>query len=109
MGLVSARAKNRILRALPPQAYARLNLRMKHVDLSLGEVLHDAGDLARFVYFPLSGVVSLLSTTEAGEVVLTDLVPFTGVFAPLADRNCFAEVTIDRDIGTVVWPSGRRV
>ena len=69
MGLVSARAKNRILRALSPQAYARLNPRMKHVDLSLGEVLHDAGDLARFVYFPLSGVVSLLSTTEAGEVV----------------------------------------
>lgn len=41
-----------------------------------------------------------------GEVVLTDLVPLVGVFAPLADPARFAEVRIDTDLGTVVWPNG---
>lgn len=41
-----------------------------------------------------------------GEVVLTDLMPLTGVFEPLADPARFAEVRIDPDLGTVVLPNG---
>lgn len=37
--------------------------------LVTGRLLYDAGDHAEFVYFPLSGVVSLLSSTQAGETV----------------------------------------
>ena len=41
-----------------------------------------------------------------GEVDVAALVPFTGVFATLAAPERFAEVAVDPDLGTVVWPSG---
>jgi hypothetical protein len=43
---------------------------------------------------------------SAGEVALTDLVPFAGVFAPLKDERRFAEARLDAELGTVVWPNG---
>jgi CRP-like cAMP-binding protein len=63
-----------MLRALSAEEYGRLASRMKYVDLSTGQVLYNSGDRAEFVYFPLSGVVSLLSSTEAGEVVEVGMV-----------------------------------
>jgi hypothetical protein len=41
-----------------------------------------------------------------GEVDITKLVQFTGVFAPLRDREKFLEVRVDRELGTVCWPNG---
>jgi hypothetical protein len=41
-----------------------------------------------------------------GEVALASLVPFEGVFAALRDPAEFARVTVNCDLGTVVWPSG---
>jgi len=41
-----------------------------------------------------------------GEIDLTRIVPFEGVFAPLRDAKLFAEVTVDRDLGTIRWPNG---
>jgi hypothetical protein len=41
-----------------------------------------------------------------GEVDVTALVPFTGVFAPLKDASYFAQVTVDRELGTIAWPNG---
>ena len=41
-----------------------------------------------------------------GEVVLTSLVPFEGVFEPLRDQARFAEVRVNLEIGTVCWPNG---
>lgn len=29
-----------------------------------------------------------------------------GVFAPLADPDYFAQVSVDSELGTVVWPNG---
>lgn len=33
-------------------------------------------------------------------------IEFTGVFEPLRDPAFFARVTVDPEIGTVVWPNG---
>ena len=41
-----------------------------------------------------------------GVVDLTELVRFTGVFAPLEDRAYFVQVTVNPDIGTICWPNG---
>lgn len=41
-----------------------------------------------------------------GEVELRSLVPFDGVFAPLRDPTRFAEVRVNREIGTICWPNG---
>jgi len=41
-----------------------------------------------------------------GDIDVTDLVPFEGVFAPLRDRAAFTAVRVDPDLGTIVWPNG---
>ena len=41
-----------------------------------------------------------------GEVDLDGIVRWEGVFAPLRDLSCFAQVRVDADLGTVVWPNG---
>jgi hypothetical protein len=42
----------------------------------------------------------------AGEIDVADLVTFDGVFAPLLDERCFAEVQVDRELGTIRWSGG---
>jgi len=42
----------------------------------------------------------------AGEIDVGDLVAFEGVFAPLQDERCFAEVSVNRELGTIYWPGG---
>lgn len=41
-----------------------------------------------------------------GEVDVATLVPFQGVFSPLADPAYFAQVEVNRELGTISWPSG---
>jgi hypothetical protein len=41
-----------------------------------------------------------------GELDVSKLVPFDGVFAPLRDPVEFAKAKLDDTLGTVVWPSG---
>ena len=43
---------------------------------------------------------------RAGEVDLAPLLQFTGVFEPLRDPEFFAQVRVNPDIGTMVWPNG---
>jgi len=69
-----ATVKNRLLQALSSDEYRRLAPKLQQVHLPTGKVLYNAGDRADYVYFPLSGVVSLLSTTEAGEIVEVGMV-----------------------------------
>ncbi len=42
----------------------------------------------------------------AGEIDLGEVISFKGVFEPLKDPAEFARVTVNSDIGTVVWPNG---
>ena len=41
-----------------------------------------------------------------GEVALTSLVPFEGVFAQLREPARFAEVKVNSELGTICWPNG---
>jgi len=43
---------------------------------------------------------------ERREVDIARLVPFDGVFEPLNDPAYFRQVTVNPDIGTIVWPNG---
>jgi uncharacterized protein DUF2442 len=42
---------------------------------------------------------------DAGEVDLSKHFRFTGVFAPLADPNYFAQVRVEPDGDTISWPN----
>jgi hypothetical protein len=41
----------------------------------------------------------------SGEVDIAQLISFTGVFAPLQDRDYFVQVKVNPDIGTICWPN----
>jgi len=47
---------------------------MRPVELPRGKVLFNAGDEVDVAYFPVSGVISLLSTTESGEIIEVGMV-----------------------------------
>src|SRR5215204_5353970 len=70
---------NRILAALPLEQFARLRPHLSTVHLERDEVVYIAGDQIRYVYFPISGLISLLSTTETGSTVEVAMVGNEGI------------------------------
>jgi len=57
---------------------------------------------------PLGGYRLYLRYADGvtGELDLTPLLQFTGIFEPLRDPQFFAQVRVNPDIGTIVWPNG---
>ena len=62
-------SKNALLTALPPQVLQRLLAQHQRRVLPRRSVLCEAGDRFEYAYFPLNGMLSLLSMTEEGETV----------------------------------------
>lgn len=61
---MAAAILNSLLAALPRKSYRRLLPGLAPVDLAFGEVLYDAGEPIRDVYFPSQSLVSLLTLVE---------------------------------------------
>jgi CRP-like cAMP-binding protein len=57
---------NSILAALAERDYERVRPHLESVELPLGTALYEAGSRVRQLYFPLSGIVSLLQVTADG-------------------------------------------
>jgi hypothetical protein len=57
----------------------------------------DVGDHRLFLRFD-DGTVGTLD--------IASLTRFDGVFAALQEPGCFAQVRVDPELGTVVWPGG---
>ena len=72
--LAKVSVQNRLLGALPREEYERLRSKLQPIHLPRGRVVYEAGDIADYAYFPLSGVISLLSSTEDGEVIEVGMV-----------------------------------
>ena len=70
---------NRILAALPREDFARLAPHLTTVRLERDGVVYIAGDQIHYVYFPISGLMSLLSTTETGSTVEVAMVGNEGI------------------------------
>ncbi|MBD3884863.1 Crp/Fnr family transcriptional regulator [Phormidium tenue FACHB-886] len=60
---------NRLLASLPREEYERLQPYLEPVSLPLKQELYQPNVPIEFVYFPLSGVYSLLSLASEGELV----------------------------------------
>lgn len=59
-GLIS----NRLLAALPGGEYRRLLPDLEQIPLTYGENIYQPGDTIEYVYFPGSGIISLLAAAE---------------------------------------------
>lgn len=69
---------NALLAALESAARARFLPFFQRVELRRGDVLHSDGQLIDWVYFPLAGLVAIVTQTIAGESVQTGMVGCNG-------------------------------
>ena len=72
-------AKNRLLELLPRQDRKRLLAASQLVELKSAEVLREAGQRIRHVYFPAGSAVSLLAPTAAGNTLEVAVIGDEGV------------------------------
>ena len=72
-------ATNRILRALPRKDGQRLFVRNEQVKLKYGDILSEPGKKLRYVYFPNSGIISLLTPVAGHASVEVGLVGREGM------------------------------
>lgn len=61
--------QNRLLSILSAEEFQVIKPHLEPVSFTPGEIIYQAGDFARQAYFPLNGMVSLLSVTEQGNTV----------------------------------------
>ncbi len=88
---------NRFLAALPAPDFALLAPHLRAVALDRGAMLHDAGDEIEHVYFPHSGMVSLVAVMQSGATVETMTVGrggVIGVTAGLGSRRAFGRAIV---------------
>ncbi len=71
--------RNRLLAALPPDAFAALAPALRPVGLDLKRTLHRPGRPIGAVHFPDSGAVSLLAPLEGGELLEVGVVGREGL------------------------------
>jgi CRP-like cAMP-binding protein len=58
---------NHLIAALPHDQWQRWQPHLEHVELSLGQVMYEAGSTLSHVYFPTTAIVSLLYVMHNGE------------------------------------------
>jgi CRP-like cAMP-binding protein len=75
----SPHSPNRLLASLPASAFATVQPHLKLVELKLSDVLAEAGSAIKRVYFPHSGVISLVVELAVGQMIETAMVGRDGV------------------------------
>jgi CRP-like cAMP-binding protein len=91
------KGSNRLLDRLAPADFAVLQPHSKPLELRRGDVLYEARGAIERVYFPLSGMVSLLAVMRGGEMIETGMVGREGMVGAsvIADNwQSFAQATV---------------
>jgi CRP-like cAMP-binding protein len=70
---------NKILTGLNDDEFARLMPLLEPVSLSAGERLAEAGEIARFIYFPENSIISCHADMQDGKSVEVGIVGFEGL------------------------------
>ncbi|WP_440590628.1 Crp/Fnr family transcriptional regulator [Rheinheimera fenheensis] len=71
--------QNHLLNALPTDVQQRLFPYLDLVEMPLGKVLYESGDVMRYVYFPTDCIVSLLYVMENGSSAEISVVGYDGM------------------------------
>jgi CRP-like cAMP-binding protein len=90
-------SRNRLLTALEPPDLALLTPHLRRVSLIQGAVLQEQEAPVEYVYFPLSGLVSLVSVLNGGQMIETANVGregTIGAFAGLGPWHAFNRVIV---------------
>ena len=95
--VASPSPSNQLLATLPSNVLALLNLDLEPVSLPQGVVLLEPEDPIERVYFPETGMISLLVVTREGEAVETSVVGRDGALGlqrGLGKRRSFTRATV---------------
>lgn len=90
------RNSNRFLASLPPHDFAMLASSLRTIALERGALLHDAGDELEHVYFPHTGMVSMVAVMQNGATVETATIGRWGVIG--ANAGLGARLTTARAV-----------
>jgi CRP-like cAMP-binding protein len=71
---IMAKSPNRLLASLPSNVFSAIAPHLKVVELKFGDVLAEAGSPIRQIYFPYSGVISLVVELDVGMMIETAMV-----------------------------------
>ena len=98
------KSPNRLLASLPADAFSAISPYLKIVELKFGDVVAEAGSPIRQVYFPYSGVISLVVELDVGAMIETAMVGHDGVLnaAPALD----GKVSLNKGIVQVAGSAG---
>jgi CRP-like cAMP-binding protein len=58
--------RNQLLSALGNEEFKRLAVNLESVEMPLGQVIHEPGEQLKYVYFPITSIISLLYVLESG-------------------------------------------
>jgi CRP-like cAMP-binding protein len=99
-----SKSPNRLLASLPADAFSAISPYLKIVELKFGDVVAEAGSPIRQVYFPYSGVISLVVELDVGAMIETAMVGRDGVLnaAPALD----GKVSLNKGIVQVAGNAG---
>jgi len=98
---------NRFLATLPPHEFALLAPHLRTITLERGVMLQDLGEEIEHVYFPHTGMVSLVAVMQSGATVETATIGRWGVIgasAGLGARSAVARAIVQLS-GTAAWIS----
>ena len=71
--------RNRLLAALTPQAFARVEPHLEPISVFLGQTVYESGGQMQYVYFPTTSHISLLYTMSDGSTAEMGLVGQEGI------------------------------
>jgi len=77
--MTDKQTSNRLLAALPLKEYERLAPNLKPYSLKYGDPIYATGALIKYVYFPLGGIVSLLSAVDERSLLEVGIVGREGM------------------------------
>lgn len=70
---------NTLLAALEPEVQQRVFPHLERIELPLGKVIYEAGQVLEYVYFPIDCIVSLLYVMENGDSAEISVVGYEGL------------------------------
>ena len=103
--------KNRILRQLSADELKSIEPWLVPLQLRPNVVLHEPGDAIERIYFPLSGMISLLAVMQSGEAIETGIVGAEGLLGGDVPTNghLFARATVQMDGNALSMPKAKFV
>lgn len=94
--LAQGHRDNRLLAALPSGTLAQMGSHLRQISIAQGAVMYEPGDAVDDVYFPQSGMISLLVVTKGGNSVETSTVGREGAIGlqcAFGPRRSFTRAT----------------